>query len=320
MIYKITRLVFALFFKLYYKRVTIIGTQYLTNKATILAANHPNSLMDALILGVTLKQPIYSLARGDAFKNKWASRILHTYNMMPIYRQSEGKNNLQQNSTTFAECQNILSQNKTILIFAEGLCQNNWQLRPLKKGTARLAQQAWLTENTSHTQVIPVALTYQNFNGAGKSLIINFGKPIQKNDLTDQVQQPTFAGTLNQKIALQLQSLMVQTDFLPQTIEHKNFSNFWHQLERKLSGLALFNALNGFKNTKTNPSIKLHNFVISIALWPHYFACKTIAKRITNGTVFYDSVLFLMLVFAAPAYLITVWIFCLIIIPYLMQG
>ena len=68
MIYRVTRLIFAVFFKLYYKRITIIGQQNLTNKSTILAVNHPNSLMDALILGVVLKQPIYSLARGDAFK------------------------------------------------------------------------------------------------------------------------------------------------------------------------------------------------------------------------------------------------------------
>ena len=63
--------------------------------------------------------------------------------MLPVYRVSEGVENLENNYTTFDACQKIFKKNKIVLIFSEGRCINEWHLRPLKKGTARLALTAW---------------------------------------------------------------------------------------------------------------------------------------------------------------------------------
>jgi len=247
------------------------------------------------------------LARGDAFKKKWAAKILNAYNMLPIYRQSEGVANLQHNANSFELCQQLLKQNKTILIFVEGLCENNWQLRPLKKGVARLVQQAWQTDKTAHTQIIPVALTYQHFNGAGKSLIINIGNGITKTSLA--MQQTSLAIPLNQIIQNQLQQLMLQYSFLPNTETHKNFINYWFDAEKKYAGIELFNALKKFNNQTATTKSSYNKFAFTIILWPNYLICKYISKRLTTGTVFFDSVLFMLLVFCLPVYLLMVWLF-----------
>ena len=147
----------------------------------LIGANHPNSFLDAIILSSLFKQPIYSLARGDAFAGKFYSGILKALNMLPVYRVSEGVENLENNYTTFEACQQLFKENKIVLIFSEGRCINEWHLRPLKKGTARLALNAW--RQHIPLQVLPLGINYSSFKKFGKNLRLNFGTLITEKDI-----------------------------------------------------------------------------------------------------------------------------------------
>ena len=63
----------------------------------LIASNHPSSFLDAIIMAILFKSPIYSLARGDAFNGKIITKILASFNMLPVYRVSEGVENLENN-------------------------------------------------------------------------------------------------------------------------------------------------------------------------------------------------------------------------------
>ena len=76
----------------------------------LIAANHPNSFLDAIIVATLFKNPVYSLARGDAFNGKLITKILTSLNMLPVYRISEGAENLDNNYSTFDECQDIFQK------------------------------------------------------------------------------------------------------------------------------------------------------------------------------------------------------------------
>ena len=147
----------------------------------LIAANHPNSFLDAILLCALFKRPIYSLARGDAFKNKMVHKIFLSLNMFPVYRVSEGVENLEENYKTFDECIQVFRKNGIVLIFSEGKCINEWHLRPLKKGTARLAMTAW--EQGIPLKIIPLGINYQSFKSFGKNIFLNFGNYISKQDL-----------------------------------------------------------------------------------------------------------------------------------------
>ncbi len=97
--------------------------------------------------------------------------------MLPVYRASEGVENLEHNYTTFSSCIDIFKKNGIVLIFSEGRCINEWHLRPLKKGTARLAIAAW--EQQIPLKVLPVGINYSSFKTFGKNIIINFGDHIK---------------------------------------------------------------------------------------------------------------------------------------------
>lgn len=134
----------------------------------LIAANHPNSFLDAIIISSLFKLPVYSLARGDAFASNFITKVLRSFNMLPVYRLSEGTENLEYNYATFNSCEKLFQKNKIVLIFSEGNCINEWHLRTLKKGTARLVLNAW--QNNIPLKIIPLGINYSSFRFFGKNL------------------------------------------------------------------------------------------------------------------------------------------------------
>ena len=55
------------------------------------------------------------------------------------------------------------------MVFSEGICVNEWKLRPLGKGTARMAYQIWYGEEAlNDMKVIPTGLNLRAFQRAGQ--------------------------------------------------------------------------------------------------------------------------------------------------------
>ncbi len=176
----------------------------------LIASNHPNSFLDAIILATLFKNPVYSLARGDAFAGKLITKILLSLNMLPVYRVSEGVENLENNYTTFEACQDIFKQNGIVLIFSEGRCINEWRLRPLKKGTARLALAAW--QDNVPVEVLPLGINYNSFRKYGKDVFLNFGNIITEKQVTPDFTGGNAINEFNEKLKQQLQNLVFEID------------------------------------------------------------------------------------------------------------
>lgn len=176
----------------------------------IIAANHPNSFLDAIIITSLFRNPVYSLARGDAFAGKIITRILTSLYMLPVYRVSEGVENLEHNYTTFKACQDIFRKNGIVLIFSEGGCINEWHLRPLKKGTARLALVAW--QQGVPLEVLPLGINYSSFRKFGKTIFINFGNRITKEQINLDFPDGLAINQFNEILKQQLQKLVFEID------------------------------------------------------------------------------------------------------------
>ena len=204
MLYSFVKIIARLGLPLYCRDIEINKRELLRHKGPlILACNHPNSFLDAIILCTLFDGTIYSLARGDAFKNKKAAKFLRLFKMFPVYRVSEGVENLEENYTTFKLCKDLFKKNGIVLIFSEGRCINEWHLRPLKKGTARLAISSW--QDGIDVQVLPVAINYSSFSRFGKNLKISFGNIITKENIPYRDTQGNairqFNETLNQQLS-----------------------------------------------------------------------------------------------------------------------
>jgi len=147
--------------------INIKNKSVLNQKGPLLIiANHPNSFLDAIIIGSRYNRRIYFLARGDVFIKKHHRFLLGLLNMIPVYRIREGKELLHLNVLAFEKTTALLNKGEAVLIFIEGICVNKNELQPFKKGTARILASA---QSLGIYPIIHLAgLHYNNFKGIGK--------------------------------------------------------------------------------------------------------------------------------------------------------
>jgi 1-acyl-sn-glycerol-3-phosphate acyltransferase len=271
-----------LVFHLYCPVVRVNRPQMLAASGPLLlAANHPNSFLDGMILTTLFEQPVYSLARGDAFRKPRANRILRYMRLLPVYRTSEGVENLEHNYTTFAACVETFRKQGIVLIFSEGRCENEWHLRPLKKGTARLAFAAW--QQGLPLRVVPVAFNYSSFKKFGKEVHLYFGDPIDATQID--------AGAAEGKRLLQFNTLL-QSRLAPMVYEIGNGDRETYQ--------RYFGGRKGW----TLPFLLLPALAGALLHAPLYFPLRQLARRYFLHNGHYDSVQAALLMLVYPLYLL----------------
>ncbi len=184
-LYYIAKPLVNIFLRIYYK-FDIKGLENVPRgEAIILAPNHVNAFIDPVLIGMTVKQDILFFARGDVFKGPVSRWALKQLNISPMYRIQEGYSEVKKNDQTFEECRQLLTEDKTILMFPEGICIQERRLRPLKKGLARIAfQTAASTDFSKDILIIPVGVNYSTPKNFRSKAVLDFGKPISILDYT----------------------------------------------------------------------------------------------------------------------------------------
>jgi 1-acyl-sn-glycerol-3-phosphate acyltransferase len=209
--------------QIYCRKIVLNKQDYVAAKGPILfAANHPNSFLDGILLTTLLKEPVWSLARGDAFKNARAEKLLRWLHLLPVYRTSEGVENLTHNYTTFASCQEVFQKDGIVLIFSEGRCINEWRLRPLKKGTARLAISSW--QKDIPLTVVPLGFNYSSFRTFGKVVHLNFGTPLNSTPVLEEDRDGKQMAAFNAQLEAQLKDLVYEFPLGDKKAIQKQFS------------------------------------------------------------------------------------------------
>ena len=130
--------------------------------------------------------------------------------MLPVYRPSEGVDNLSENYKTFDACIELFKQGEIVLIFSEGLCVNEWHLRPLKKGTARLAYKC--QQENIPLKILPVGINYSSFARFGKNLFVNFGTIFTANDFDKNLSDGAWNQVFNNKLEQELRPLVFEIE------------------------------------------------------------------------------------------------------------
>ena len=250
----------------------------------LIACNHPNSFLDAIIISSLFKRPVYSLARGDAFKNKLISALLRSLKMLPVYRSSEGVENMEHNYRTFAACKEIFKNDGIVLIFSEGRCINEWHLRPLMKGTARLAISSW--EEGIDLAILPTGINYQSFAVFGKNIDLNFGELIYKKDIPRDDGFGKSINTFNQLLQAALQPLVYEID----KTDTKDLKQKMGAPVSRLKKLVLI--------IPASIGYLLHS--------PLYLVAKKIASKEAYDSDHFDSILFGILFLTYPVYLVLI--------------
>lgn len=282
MLYQVLKIYVRFVSHLFFHSINVNKEELLrTSGPLLIASNHPNSFLDAIIFDILFDIPVTSLARGDAFKNKRVFHLLRSLKMLPVYRIREGAENLNINYETFDSCIEIFRKKEGVLIFSEGLCVNEWHLRPLKKGTARLAFKAW--DENIPLKVLPAGINYSSFRKYGKRVTVNFGNFIEaeqfKTTITDGEKNIQF----NRLLKEQLQPLVFEID--------------------KKDRVKLDNKF-GRTSTVTRMLLALPALTGVIMHTPLYLFSLLIVKLFFDKSDHHDSVIFGVLLLSYPFYII----------------
>jgi 1-acyl-sn-glycerol-3-phosphate acyltransferase len=166
----------------YFKKILTYGQENIPQKkAVFFVSNHPNALIDPLLIATTNRRITYYFTRSGVFKNKLVEKLLHSVNMLPVYRMSDGISTLQNNEKIFAYAFDRLNQHFSLLIFAEGSHSLKRRVRPLSKGFTRIIFGAMDRYPGLEIDVVPVGINYSDPTRFGSSVAIYYGKPISAN-------------------------------------------------------------------------------------------------------------------------------------------
>ena len=145
----------------------------------IIAANHPNSLVDPLVLYRTAGRNARPLAKAPLFERRVVGRIIRALGGIPVYRREDDPARMAGNEDTFRAAIDALLKGEAIQIFPEGRSHSDPALSPLRTGAARIALAAEAAGGWSAgVRIVPVGLTFERkpfFRGRAVAL---YGEPI----------------------------------------------------------------------------------------------------------------------------------------------
>jgi len=181
----------------------------------IIIANHPNTLMDAWIIGHVCKQPIHYMAKSTFFSSPMKKRLLTSLNMIPINRRTDGNVEGISNTDSFEACYKILEEGKTLVIFPEGNSFPERKLRELKSGTARIALEAERRNGGKlNLKIIPVGIYYSQAEKFRSSVMVTVGQSIGVTELVPEFQTNSSlaAKKLTEKFRIHLERVLVTAE------------------------------------------------------------------------------------------------------------
>jgi len=270
------------------------------SKPRIFCANHPSSFLDPILVATVLPFQLGFLARGDAFTPRFNRFLRNQFRMMPVWRDREGRSNVHKNYETFDLCVERWKADDSIIIFSEGLCVQEWKLRPLSKGSARLVLQA--VQAGIPLEIIPVGINYGHFHGPGKAADLRFGKPVQAAELLEELRSSgsTELASLHSDLsdAENARWLLSFNRWLKEAMTPLvvQASDEKEAIQNAESGLSV-------QGTVTHPALL---FVARCLHAPLYRPLRSWIKHLCRDTVHFDAVLFALMMLTYPLYWILV--------------
>jgi glycerol-3-phosphate O-acyltransferase / dihydroxyacetone phosphate acyltransferase len=210
--------------RVFFRRLEIRHRDRLQTPGPLLmVSNHPNTLMDPLVVAAHRRQPIAFLAKSTFFKNPVSAAVLRSGNSIPIYRRQDVEAGAEaatpeqlaaQNEATFGKCYDHLGAGGTVMIFPEGTSVSERRLRPLKTGAARIALGAEARHDFKlGLRLLPLGINYFDPQRFRSDVLINVAPPIRVADYAEAYRQdPTAAADqLTEDIRRHLEQRLVIT-------------------------------------------------------------------------------------------------------------
>lgn len=185
MIYGALRWIAGVALHWFYGDIRVVGREKIPHHAPLLiAVNHPNALVDSLVIGWLVPRRVVMTAKATLLNNAVIAVLFRMLGVVPLRRARDEQStpagehpDPARNTSAFQEMLQVLGHNGAVLIFPEGTSHSNKELAPLKSGLARIALQA-RDANIKSVQIVPVGLVFENKATPGSIVGVRVAAPI----------------------------------------------------------------------------------------------------------------------------------------------
>ena len=183
--YALLRALAGVALRWFYRSIQVDGRERIPRRGPILfVVNHPNALVDAMLVGWVVPRRVLLTAKATLFQNPIGAILLRWVGVVPLRRASDEKTvrgplDPSRNEDTFVAVRGALKAGDAVLIFPEGKSHDEPTMAPLRTGAARMALDAWNSGAAPTLAIVPVGLTFERKDTPRTRVLVQVGEPLR---------------------------------------------------------------------------------------------------------------------------------------------
>lgn len=188
MVYRLLRRLARTALGWYYADIVVEGREHLSASGpTLLVANHPNALVDAMAVSVAVPRRVLLTAKATLFEQPALAALLRVVGVVPLRRardeQAAATSSAPvapaaaRNADAFQAVVAAFTDGSTVLVFPEGISHDAPALAPLRTGAARMALMA-RRAGVRALRIVAVGLIYEEKERPRSRLLVRVGEPL----------------------------------------------------------------------------------------------------------------------------------------------
>ena len=176
--YAVVRVIARFWIWFFFERVEVRHPERIPSRGPVLLCiNHPNNLIDSLLVGAILPRKVHYLGTATLFRNPLIARILGALGVIPVYRKADDPDQLDRNVEMFTACHQAFDDGQLIAIYPEGATRAEAHVQRIKTGAARIAL-GYEAHAPGRLTVVPVGLSFEARKRFRGRVLVSFGETV----------------------------------------------------------------------------------------------------------------------------------------------
>ncbi len=220
MFYPVLRGIARIALRWYYRDIIVQGRHHIPLDGPVLVvANHPNALVDALLIGTTFPRRVMPTAKATLFEHPWLAWLLAAIGVVPLRRSQDDvpgasvrRRGASGNEGSFLRVTEALRAGAVVLVFPEGISHDRPSLAPMRSGASRMALRAQAA-GVHGVRILPVGLVFEQKERPASDVLVRVSPPLSLDAIDESGSEMTAAQLTRQiESALRQVTLNFATD------------------------------------------------------------------------------------------------------------
>lgn len=172
--------------RLVYRDIEVVERGRPPTGPVLAVSSHFGGVADAMLLIALSERFPRIVARDLIWRYPVAGSLMRWIGAIPVRRRADSGDGTARNEDMFAACHEALRAGDVVLIFPEGVTQEDPHLGPIRTGAARIALGA-RAAGVRGIEVLPIGVHYEDRAAFRSRVLVSFGEPIPLDDVVAQI-------------------------------------------------------------------------------------------------------------------------------------